>query len=216
MTNLLLKVNVSSVDAAYDDSGMAGSYVTVEAADSLIFSAGLTGVVEDGLPIPNPLQPALNRAATLLDPGNVTIVQKYFIADSSAGYLYEIFNAGNKDKQFVFCCSFDDATTSEPQLEAWDDINLATYLLLCLGNGDPASSWYRAKCTTLASSGPNWIGTGTPLAGSGTSNVVKLNASGGVLTGAKDLYFNFGVRIPGTASTPNIYLPVLVVTYTSN
>jgi hypothetical protein len=83
-----------------------------------------------------------------------------------------------------------------------------------LGAGTPAGSWYKAVCTTAITPGAVW--TGTPLAGSGVSNVVLLNDGSGALSAATDLYFNFHVKIPAAYSTPASYLPVLLVTYTTN
>lgn len=209
MTNLIFRVNTTVNDENY--AGHPGDYVDVDNADSLIFSAGSV-TVADGEPIPT--QTDLNRAATLLDPDDATIVVHYFLADNSAGILKEIHLAGNQDKQYVFCCSFDGATTSEPQLEAWDDTSLATAYLLCLGAGQPSASWYKAKCTTSVSPGSSW--TGTPLAGDGASYTVKLNAGLGALVIAKDLYFNFHVKILAGVSIPGVYLPILAIVYTSN
>lgn len=210
MTNLIFRINNEAIDASY--AAQPSYYVTVANDDTLIFSAGKAGLVYDGGPIPD--QAALNQAATLLSPTLATIVAHYFLADVTAGILKEIHNAGNADKQYVFCCSFDGPTASEPQLEAWDTADINTYNLLCLGAGVPASSWYKAKCTTVVSPGATW--TGTPLAGSGGSNVVLLNAGGGALTVAKDLYFAFHVNIPAAVTTPGAYLPVLLVTYCTN
>ena len=209
MTNLLLRINKSAVDSPYVSA--PGNYVTLDVGDNLIFSGG-SSTVADGLIIPDLNE--LNKAATLLSPSSATIVAHYFLADSSTGFLDEIHLAGNADKSYVFCASFDGPTASEPQLEAWDDIGLISYVLGCLGSGVPANSWYRAKCTTDATPGPAWLG--TPLAGAGAGNSVLLNASNGALTVAKDLYFNFHVKIPAAYSTPGQYLPVLLITFTTN
>jgi hypothetical protein len=209
MTNLLLRVNTSAVDSNYVTA--PGNFVTLATGDVLIFSAGSATVI-DGAVIPS--QTDLNRAATLLDPLATTIVAHYFLADLSDNLLKEIHLAGNQDKRYVFCASFDGATASEPQLEAWDDVSLSTYLLGCLGSGQPSNSWYKAICTTSTNPGATWVG--TPLAGSGVSNVILLNVGGGALTVAKDLYFNFHVKIPAGYATPGQYLPVMLITYTTN
>lgn len=215
MTNLILKVNISAVDDTFANA--PGNFQTVLAGDTLIFSAGSATVV-DGAVIPN--QTELNKAATLLSPISATIVAHYFLADLLNNLLKEIHLAGNADKRYAFCASFDGSTATEPQLEAWDDINLSTYLLGCLGAGTPASSWYKAICTTVVTPGAVW--TGTPLAGSGVSNVVLLNAGAGPLDelgsgiSSQELYFNLHIKIPAAYSTPASYLPVLVISYTSN
>lgn len=209
MTNLLLRANITAVDSNYVTA--PGNFQTLLAGDTLIFSAGSATVI-DGAAIPNQIE--LNKAATILSPISATVVAHYFLADLLNNLLKEIHLAGNADKRYAFCASFDDATASEPQLEAWDDISLATYILGCLGANIPAASWYKAICTTTLTPGPTWIG--TPLAGSGVSNSVLLNDGNGALTAAKDLYFNFHVKIPAAYGTPGQYLPVLVITYTTN
>jgi len=209
MTDMILRVNTSEVDNTY--VAAPGNFVTVEAGDVLIFSAG-SAVVKDGESIPN--QTELNKAATILDPLLPTVVAHYFLADSSVNLLKEIHLAGNQNKRYVFCLSFDGATASEPQLEAWDDIGLVTYDLGCLGTGVPNSSWYKGVCTTSSAPGASWLG--TPLAGSGATNIILLNDGSGALSGAADLYFNFHVKIPAAYTAPGQYLPILLVTYTTN
>lgn len=209
MTNLILRVNTSIVDNTY--AAAPGNFVAVATGDNLIFSAGSATVI-DGAPIPS--QTDLNRAATILDPLSPTVVAHYFLADLDVNLLKEIHLAGNQDKRYVFCASFDGITVSEPQLEAWDDATLTTYLLGCLGAGTPDSSWYKGICTTSVTPGASWVG--VPLAGSNSSNIVLLNDGLGALTVATDLYFNFHVKIPAAYTTPGQYLPVLLITYTTN
>jgi len=215
MTNLLLMINKTSVDDTYANA--PNNFLALGAGDSLIFSAGSTAVIDQA---DIPTQAELNAAATLLSPTLETIVAHYFLADSSEDRLEEIHLAGNVDKRYVFCASFDGETASEPQLEAWDNGSLNSYSLGCLGNGTPNLSWYRAKCTTVLTPGVSWIG--TPLAGSGVSNVVLLNAGAGSLgslgsgLSSQELYFNFHVKIPAAYTTPGQYLPVLLITFTTN
>lgn len=210
MTNLIFRVNTSAVDNTF--AAAPSNFTTVENDDSLIFSAGSDVVIDGKTPLPE--QPDYNRAATLLDPLVTTIVAHYFLADVSVDLLKEIHLAGNSDKRYVFCCSFDGATASEPSLEAWDDDTLNTYIMTCLGLGVPNSSWYKAICTTGAIPPSGWPG--TPLAGSGASNKILLNAGAGALTVEKDLYFNFHIKIPAGVTNPEQYLPVLLITYTTN
>jgi hypothetical protein len=209
MTTLTLRVNKSAVDSSY--VAAPTNFETVETGDVFIFSAGST-VVANGQPIPD--QTELNKAATLLDPDNATVVAHYFLADLSANLLKEILLAGDDDNQYVFCASFDGATASEPQLEAWDDDNFTTYVLGCLGAGTPNNSWYKAVCTTTSTPGESWMG--IPLAGSGVSNSVLLNDGNGALSAAGDLYFNLHVKIPAAYTTPGQYVPVILITYTTN
>jgi len=209
MTALTFLINKTSTDSSYVSA--PANFTAVEVTDALVFSAGST-IVANGQPIPT--QTDYNRAATLLSPSVNTIVAHYLLADTSANLLRELFNAGQKNKQYVFCCSFDGATATEPALEAWDDATLTSANLACLGTGIPTASWYKAICTTTSLPGVDW--SGTPLAGSGVSNRVLLNGGLGALTVAKDLYFNFHVNIPAGVTTPALYLPVLAIVFDTN
>jgi hypothetical protein len=209
MTNLVFRVNKTSTDSNYA-TAPANFKTAVPANDSLIFSAG-SDVVADGLAVPT--QAEINRAATQLGDDPIEVA-KYFLASAGDNLLYQIFNAGSVDKRYVFCASFDGATASEPQLEAWDDSTMLTHALDCLGGTTPANSYYRAISTTGSTPGASW--TGTPLAGSGSSNIILLNNGSGALSAATDLYFNFKILIPGGLTTPQLYQPILVVVYTTN
>lgn len=212
MTELIFRVNKTSSDIAYANMESGDEfYVDVAVDDVLIASAG-SAAVADEQPIPDAI--ALNRAATLLDAIDPVEVAKYFLADTSYTKLREIFLAGSVNKRYVFCCSFDGATASEPVLEAWDNEDMDSTDLICLGTGVPALSWYKAICTTAGLPGAGW--TGTALAGSGVDNSILLNNGTGPLTVAKDLYFNFYILIPAGITTPAGENPVLVITYTTN
>lgn len=205
-----LFINNSTDELAYGESG--SDWVQVDpVADFLIFSEG-SDVVADGESIPE--ETALNRAATQLNEDNDVDVSKYFLADDSDNTLKEIKNAGNQDKQYAFCCVFDEATASEPQLEAWDNSDMSTYNDPSLGSGIPSASWYKAVNTNSGSPGADW--TGTSLAGSGASNILLLNDGNGGLTEAGELYFNFKIVIPGGYLVPALHTPILVITYATN
>jgi len=211
MTSLIFRINNTVTDSNYVTA--PGNFITVdEVLDRFIFSNGSTQVA-DGQSIPT--EEDLNRAAVLLDALYQVIVPKYFLADAlPSNILKEIKLAGNQNKRYAFCCSFDGATATEPVLEAWDNNNINTILLTCLGSGTPNNSWFKAICTTGVLPGADWVG--TPLAGSGSSNHVLLNAGAGALTVAKDLYFNMKIIIPAGINTPEYYTPTLLVTYTTN
>lgn len=205
-----LYINNTETDAAYGASGV--DWIKFESStDGFIFSEGSTEVA-DGESIPTTEE--LNRAAVQLDDENAVTVDKYFLMDVSEDEIREIFNAGNQNKRYVFCAVFDSLTASEPQLEAWDDSDMNSYDDVSLGSGTPSASWYRGICTTDGVPGVSW--TGTPLAGSGEDNVLKLNNGNGALTEAKNLYFNFKVVIPGGYVTPGQHNPILAITYTVN
>ena len=205
-----LYVNNSMNETPFDPS--TSDWIIVDHdADSFIFSEGSVNVA-DGKPIPNEID--LNRAAVQLDDTNPVNIPKYFLADGSDNRLKEIFNAGNKDKQYAFCAVFDNATATEPQLEAWDDTNMNTYNNPALGRGIPSESWFKAICTNYGTPGVDWLG--VSLAGSGVNNVLMLNGGNGPLSAAANLYFNFKIVIPGGYVTPALHTPVLVITYTFN
>ena len=206
---LTIYINNGAVDDEYGVSGT--TWVEVDPDnDYFIFSAG-SDAVADGVAIPT--SDALNRAATLLTGAEQTVA-KYFLADYSAGVLKEIPLAGSEDARYVFAFSFDAATASEPVLEVWDNDSLATTAEEVLGEGTPANSWFKAICTTSASSGASW--TGTSLAGSTSNYFLYLNDGNGALSVADVLYMQFKVVIPASASFSGSSSPVMVVKYTSN
>lgn len=212
MTNLLLYMNYTDIDVARDAVPSGEEYyIEHENTDYLICTAGSDDVAA-GQPLPTTEQ--LNRAATLLDDEDPVVVAHYLFADVSENLLREMLLAGRGDNQYVFCASFDGATSSEPVLEAWDNTDMDSYSDICLGSGVPNSSWYKAICTTNASPGTNW--TGTPLAGNGSANQILLNAGAGALSMAKDLYFNFHIYIPAGIATPVAETPILAIIYTTN
>jgi len=210
MANATLYINNSTDELEIGASGSSWKEVA-SGYDTLIFSSGGAGVA-DGEDIPTTEE--LNRAGVQLDDSNPVVVSKYFLSDFSADLLYEIKNAGNQEKRFAFGVSFDGATADEPQLEAWDNDSMNSYADPALGNGTPASSWFKAICTTTNTPSADW--TGTPLAGDGVSNVLLLNDGNGALSGADNLYFNFKVIIPGGYDVPASHNPVLVITWTTN
>jgi len=209
MTNLILRVNITSTDDSY--ANHPENYINLDDDDYLIFSGG-SDAVKDGEDLPTELE--LNRAATVVSAIDSVEVAKYFLADYSENLLREIINAGLVAKRYVFAASFDGATATEPTLEAWDDDDCDTYILTCLGAGTPNLSWYKAIVTTYSTPSAPWAG--VSLAGSGTSNVVYLNATNGPLTVATDLYFNFAVVIPAGVSTPEANTPCLAIVYATN
>ena len=209
-TNMDLYINNSITEQPIGTSGVDWILVNPN-ADYFIFSAGGAGVA-DGEDIPTETE--LNRAATQLDSINDVVVAKYFLADISADLLKEIKNAGNQNKRYAWGCDFDGATASEPQLEAWDNTDMDSFVDPAIGSGSANASWYKGISTTTSSPGVDW--TGTPIAGSGISNIILLNDGNGALTGAADLYFNFKVVIPGGYLNPALHVPIFAITYTTN
>jgi hypothetical protein len=210
MAELTLLINNTTNDTEVVNIGT--DWIAVDPTlDWFIFTAGGAGVA-NGSAIPD--ETSLNRCATQLSSVDPVIVSKYFLADYSANLLKEVKMAGNQNKRYVFACSFDGATATEPQLEAWDNSGMDTYASPALGSGLATASWFKGICTTLALPGTNW--TGTALAGSGVSNIVLLNNGSGALTVADILYFNFKIIIPAGYLTPGLTTPILAVVYTTN
>ena len=213
-TNLIFRVNHTVTDHNYADMVSGEDFwLDVSDDDSLILTAGSTAVA-DGEDTPTSTE--LNRAATLISDSVSVEVAKYILLDDSESELVEVFNAGRNANQYVFCCSFDGATATEPQLEAWDDSDLDTLTSVCLGSGSPAGSWYHATCTTTSPGSPATTWVGTRLGGNSGSNVVLLNDGSGALTVAKDLYFNFYCEIPSGVTASISETPVLAIVYTTN
>jgi hypothetical protein len=213
MTNLELHINHSITDSPYGTSGV--EFIQVDPVyDYFIFSEGsLPGSgVSDGDALPT--ETLLNRYAVQLDDTDPVIVPKYFLADNSSGLLKEVKLAGNLNKRYVFVVDFDGATATEPQLEAWDNSSMNTIIDAALGAGTPGLSWYKVVNTTLASPGADWVG--TPLAGSGGSNILLLNNGSGALAVATTLYFNFKIVIPGGYLSPGLHTPILAIIYATN
>ena len=206
---LTIYINNSIVDTARSGSG--ATWIAIDpVADYFVFSNGSDAVKND---VTIPDATAKNRAAVLLT-GSEQTVPKYFLADITAGVLKEIFLAGSEDAQYVFCFAFNAATATEPVLEMWDDNGIDTTAIEVLGAGTPDDSWYKAICTTTTTSLSAW--TGFPLAGSTAGHFISLNDGSGALAKAKDLYMQFKIVIPASASYSGTASPIMVVKYTSN
>lgn len=208
-TNLLIHVNVSAVDS--DRVAQPGNFVQLDLAnDKLIWSAGSANVA-DGLDTPSSVE--LDEAATIIQAGD-TEIDKLFLNDFSdvGAELKEIALAGSTDTRYVMCLEFDDVTSSEPTLEAFDDNTHTTADGNVLGAGVPVNSMVKAVLTTAGLPGAAWAG--TPIAGSVLPNVLELNGGGGALAGAEDIYINLKVVIPGGFSVPFSENPVITIRYT--
>ena len=127
--------------------------------------------------------------------------------------MKEIFLAGSQDTINVINFSFDGPTVTEPTLESYDDNTHSSANLLVLGNGTPTDSMIRAVLTDPGvSPGVSWVG--IPIAGSSLPNILELNAGGGGLGGATEIYVNLKVVVPASFPTPFSETPVLTVRYT--
>jgi hypothetical protein len=202
-------VNVSTNDLPYSTN--PGDYVEVNLTlDRFIFSYG-SAAVADGQPIPSTQE--LNSAGVLITTSDVE-VPHFFLADASAGVLKEIHNAGNQNKQHVFCVSFDDATNSEPILELWDNNDIDTIANYSLGAGVANNSFFRGIRTTGGLPGGGW--TGFRLAGSAVNHFLWLkNGTGaGLDSGGEDLYFNLRITVPANYANAALETPVFAIKYT--
>ncbi len=208
-TNLDIYVNTTAVD----DTRIAqpGNFVLLDTTnDKLIWSAGSASVA-DGLATPSNSE--LNEATTIIQPTD-TEIDKLFLLDFSdtGAELKEVNLAGSTDTQFVINFSFDGPTVSEPTLEAYDTNAHTTANLNALGIGTPADSMLKAVLTTAGLPGAGWVG--TPIAGAVLPNILQLNAGGGGLGGATEIYANLKVVIPGAFSTAFTETPVITIRYT--
>ena len=208
MTVLSIHANVDTQDQVLGASGVDWVEISPD-NDEIILTKGNL-IVADGQPIPSSFE--RSKAGIILDGTNQT-VEVYLLADLSANLLKEIHNMGNQDKRYVLAFDFDGITTSEPVLEAWDNINMNSINNTSLGGGTPSSSWLKGIVTTDSLPGANW--TGTRLAGSGAGNFLYLNSGNGALSGAKTLYCNLKLDIPSTQTASGAEVPVLVVKYTT-
>jgi hypothetical protein len=171
--------------------------------------------VADGISLSLVTPQALNSAGILITTSLVE-VPHFFLADASAVLLKEIHNAGNKNKQFVFCVAFAGATASEPILELWDDEDLDSIDNYCLGEGIADHSFYRGITTTGGAPGGGW--TGKRLAGSSDNHFLWLNNGNGLspLTGEKDLYFQIRITVLDNFAHAAIETPVICIKWTTN
>ena len=209
MTNLTLRVNNSDPDIAYGDTG--ATFVNVNLTnDYIIWTAGSSDVA-DGQD--EPTETELNQAYSVITDSDLKVAH-CLLYDYSALKLDEIEGMG-ENKRYVFCFSFDGATASEPQLEAWDNNNHNTVNNNVLGVETGEDSFVKAVCTTLSLPGADWAG--TPIAG---ENVLLLNNGNGALaelaTGetSQELYANIKVVIPANYDTPAIETFVLMIRHT--
>lgn len=215
-----MKVIVNKVNASVDYQTTPANYVEMDLVnDYLIWTEGDdpygAPVIEDG--DDEPTESELNLCATIIDPSNPKTVAKCFVydKDDGIGTVRLVDGMGASDKRYVFGFSFDGATASEPQLEAWDDINHNTINFHVLGNGTPANSMVKADCTTVG----NPVSY-QPLAGA--SNVLLLNDGSGALGAlpsgqtTQELYANLKIVIPAGYTTPGVEPFILTCRYTWN
>ena len=205
-----LNVRVNYVDATHTYSGHTSDYITMDLVnDYFIWSKTLADLMTH-----EPTSDELNAAAEIIDPALAVTVTKCLLMDYShdvgGSYYTHLIQGMGLNNQYVYCFSFDGATATEPQLEAWDTSAHTTHAKNVLGVATPANSMIKGVCTTAALPGFPWAGTAL----AGASNVLLLNAALGALTIAKDLYSNLKIVIPAAYTTPAAETFVLTVRYT--
>lgn len=200
-TNLTCLVNKTNGSVNYATT--PANFILLDLTnDYLIWSAG-SAAVADGEDEPTPSE--LTAAATKISTSQDVEVAHCIAYDDSDGIgtLREI-DGMNENKRFVFGFSFDGATASEPQLEAWDDDNHDSTDNHVLGNGTPASSMLKGVCTTNSLPGASWVGSAL----SGASNVILLNDGNGALDdlesgeSSQELYANLRIVVPQSYASP--------------
>lgn len=207
-TALLVRINFVDADVNYTTT--PADFITLDLVnDYLIWSDSLADLMTH-----EPTPAELNAAASIIDPVNPVTIAKCLLMDYShdvgGSYYTHLVKGMSENKRYSYCFSFDGATATEPQLEAWDTSAHSTYVKNVLGAGTPANSMMKGICTTTSLPGAGWVG--ASLAGG--SNVLLLNDGNGALSGAGHLYANMKIKIPGGYATPAAETFVLTVRYT--
>ena len=213
MTNLDIMVNYVDADVNYETT--PADYITMDLDNDYLICTEGDATVKD-LMLAKPTSDQLNAAATLIDPDAIKTVALCLLMDDSGfgGYYTREVKGMSENKRYVFGFSFDEATASEPVLEAWDDSDHDSTDNNVLGAGTPASSMVKAVCTTNALPGASWVG--TAIAG---ANTLQLNAGNGAISDpgsglTTELYANIKITIPAAYATPAVETFVLTCRYT--
>jgi hypothetical protein len=207
-TALLIRTNIVDADIAYVTT--PADYITMDLTnDYLIWSKTLADCMTH-----EPTADELNAAAEIIDPSLAVTVTKCLLMDYShdvgGSYYTHLVKGMGDNKKFVYCFSFDGATATEPQLEAWDSSAHSTCVKNVLGIGVPANSMLKGVCTTTTLPGTGWVGTAL----AGASNVLLLNDGLGAILLASDLYANLKIVIPAAYTTPAAETFIFCVRYT--
>lgn len=211
-----LKVLANKVSADHTYASYPADYVEMVLLDDyFIWSKGGTGVADGD---DEPTENELNENATVIHPDNDVTIAKCFVFDKSEGTgTIRLLDGMALNKRYVFGFSFDGATASEPQLEAWDDSDHDSTDFHVLGNGTPANSWLKGVCTTDDLPGASWVG--SVIAG---ANVLLLNNGNGALGDlasgetSQELYCNLKVVIPAGYATPAVEPWVTTIRFSWN
>jgi hypothetical protein len=210
-TALTVRVNYVDADVAYGTT--PADYIALDLTnDYLIWTKG-DATVKD-LMTHEPTAAELNAAAELIDPLLAVTVSKCLLMDYShdigGAYYTHLVKGMSENKKYVFAFSFDGATATEPQIEAWDTSAHLTALKHVLGAGTALNSMMKGVCTTTSLPGAGWAGTAI----AGASNVLLLNDGSGAIAVASTLYANLKILIPAAYATPAAETFVLTCRYT--
>jgi len=220
-TNLLIRTNYVDADVTYQTT--PADYITMDLVnDYLVWTEGNATVKDLMTTEPTPTE--LNEASTIIDADddkqvNLCLLMDYSHDVGGAYYTHEVIGMG-ENKRYVFAFSFDGATASEPQIEAWDDENHDSTDKHVLGAGTPADSMVKAICTTDSLPGVDWAG--NPIAGSASARILELNVGNGALSSVpsgqttQELYANIKIVIPQAYATPSVETFVLTCRFTWN
>ena len=226
-TILTFLANVGN--SLHDYATHSEDYLTLDLAnDYLIWTEGNT-VIKDHMEEDLVTDINLNEASVIItdEPYTVPLCLVYDDSHDFDGDFYtQKIEGMSLNARYVFCFSFDGATATEPQLEAWDNSYHNTTAKNVLGIDDPADSMIYAVCTTSGLPVPaqppetEWVG--TAIAGSDPARVLKLNNGTGALgelesgETSQELYANIQIVIPGDYPTPAVEAFVLTVRYSWN
>lgn len=210
-TDMTFLINYVDADVTY--AVTPADYIEMDLTnDYLIWTAG-DSTVKD-LMTHEPTADELNAAASVISDDADVTVEKCLLMDYShnvgGSYYTHLVKGMGENKKYSFCFSFDAATATEPQLEAWDNTDHDSSDNHVLGAGTPANSFVKAVCTTTSLPGASWVGTAI----AGASNVVLLNDGSGALSVATDLYANIKIVIEQAYATPSAETFTLSVRYT--
>jgi|SRR3972149_3271764 len=217
-TELEIKVNV--VDEDHDYATYPADYIDMDLVnDYLIWSEDLQDLLTH-----EPSTDELNTHAVIIDADADKTVPECLIMDKShdfgGSYYTHLVKGMGENARYVFGFSFNGATATEPQLEAWDDSTHSTFAKNVLGLGVDGDSMVKAVCTTGGLAGSAWVG--TAIAGSDVARVLPLNDGLGALDAlgsgilSQELYANIKIVIPQNYATPSVETFVLCVRFSWN
>jgi len=213
-----MKFLTNYVDADVDYFTTPADYIELDLTNDYLIWTGGDATVKD-LMTHEPIASELTTAAEVIsDSVDVTVtlclLMDYSHDVGGTYYTHKVLGM-SENKQYVYCFAFDDATATEPQLEAWDTSGHTDTDKNVLGAGTPADSMVKGKCTTVSAPGASWVGSVI----AGASDVILLNAGNGALSDpgsglTNDLYCNLKIVLPTAYATPSVETFVLTVRYT--